>query len=56
VIFHNIGKVYSLEHTEIPKVFFTEHDGRRHQQSKNRVTNATMVSMETMVSKVIVAV
>jgi hypothetical protein len=42
-----------MENTEIPKVFFTGEDIRR---ATKGITNATMVSKATVVSKVIVAI
>jgi hypothetical protein len=39
----SLGKVFSLENTGIPKVFYTPHHGRCHQQGDQKITNESMV-------------
>jgi hypothetical protein len=46
--------VYSLEYTEIPKVFFTPHHGRWRQQGNQENNKCAIIPNTTMLSKVIV--
>jgi hypothetical protein len=48
-----IGKEYSLEYTELLKVLFAVHHGRRRQKANKGIVNATMLLKAKMVSNLI---